>query len=323
MEKFDEKKTVCPLGHGAHENKFHEIYTPAQLVDAQHKGFGFYGGPSIHAKGMILEGTFTPDPQASTLTIATHLQNERSDIVVRFSNFTPLLDIADNLKEANARGFAIKFIGPYGFTTDIVAHSYNGFPVKTTDDFRDFLMALAAFGRGSAKPTEVEKYLESHPATKAFAENQKNPASYATINYFAANAFKFTNAFGASTHVRYQFIPQEEEQLLTDEQMAAVGPAYLMDDIKARIAVKPVKINMFAQIAGRNDVIDDPSVAWPDTRKKILLGVLEINKISSNSPEQDKALVFIPNNLPAGIETADPMLDFRSIAYRISLNGRQ
>ena len=325
MEKIEEKKGVCPLGHRAPESeyKFREIYTPEELVEAQHKGFGFYGGRSIHAKGIVLEGTFTPDPQASTLTIARHLQKESSDIVVRFSNFTPLLDIADNLKEANARGFAIKFIGPYGFTTDIVAHSYNGFPVKTTDEFRDFLMALAASGPDAPKPTEVEKYLESHPATKAFAINQKNPASYVTLNYFAANTFKFTNASRTSTYIRYQFIPQEGEQLLTDEEMAAMSPSYLMDDIRARIAVKPVRINMFAQLAGQNDVIDDPSVAWPDTREKILLGVLEINKISSNSPEQDKALVFIPNNLPAGIETADPMLDFRSKAYPISLNGRQ
>jgi len=33
---------------------------------------------------------------------------------------------------------------------------------------------------------------------------------------------------------------------------------------------------MFAQLAGQHDVIDDPSVAWPDTREKVLLGVLEI-----------------------------------------------
>lgn len=325
METIEEKKGVCPLGHHGpdNENKFHEIYTPEELVDAQHKGFGFHGGRAVHAKGIVLEGKFTPDPQACRLTIARHLQKDVTDIVVRFSNFTSLLDIADNLKEANARGFAIKFIGPYGFTTDIVAHSYNGFPVKTTDDFRDFLMALAVSGPGSAKPTEVEKYLESHPATKAFALNQKNPASYATINYFAANSFKFTNAARISTYIRYQFIPQEGEQLLTDEELAAMSPSYLMDDIRARIAIKPVKINMFAQLAGQNDVIDDPSVAWPDSREKVLLGVLEIDKISANSPEQDKALIFIPNNLPAGIETADPMLDFRAKAYPISLNGRQ
>jgi catalase len=316
METIRETTGVCPLGH-------HEIYSPQQLIDAQHKAFGFYGGRTVHAKGIIFEGTFTPDPQASILTTARHLQKENSNILVRFSNFTSLLDIPDNLKEANARGFALKFLMPDGFTTDIVAHSYNGFPVKTTDDFRDFLMALAASGQDAPKPTEVDKYLDSHPATKAFAMNQKNPASFAAINYYAANAFKFTSAAGSSTYIRYQFIPQEGEHLLTDEQLAGMSPSYLQDDIKARVARKPVVINMFAELAGQNDVIDDPSVAWPGTREKVFLGVLQITKISSNTPEQDKALIFLPNNVPEGIETADPMLDFRSIAYPISQKGRQ
>jgi catalase len=327
MKTIEDKIDVCPMGMGQHvqnsQNKFHEIYTPGQLVDAQHKGFGYHGGRAVHAKGIILEGTFTPAPQAATLTVARHLQKERSNIIVRFSNFTSLLNIPDNLKEANARGCAIKFLGTDGFTTDIVAHSYNGFPVKTTDDFRDFLMALAASGPDAAKPTEVDVYLEGHPSTKAFVMNQKNPASYATVSYFAANSFKFTNAAGISTYIRYQFIPQEGEQLLTDDELAAKDSSFLQDDIRARIALKPVKINMIAQLAGQNDVIDDPSVAWPDTREKVLLGVLEINKVASNSSEQDKALVFIPNNIPEGIESADPMLDFRSKAYPISLKGRQ
>src|SRR4051812_26940531 len=105
--------------------------------------------------------------------------------------------------------------------------------------------------------------------------------------------------------------------------MAAMDPSYLQHDIRARIALHPVKFTMYAQLAGQNDVVDDPSVAWPDTREKVILGVLEIKKVSSNTPEQDKALIFIPNNLPDGIETADPMLDFRSKAYPISQKGRQ
>src|ERR1700733_10934660 len=113
MEKMEEKMAVCPMGFDrttTHDHeKFHEIYSPEQLIEAQHIGFGFYGGRTVHAKGIIFEGTFTPDPQASRLTIARHLQKAPSNILVRFSNTTPLLNIPDNVKEANARGFAIKF----------------------------------------------------------------------------------------------------------------------------------------------------------------------------------------------------------------------
>jgi catalase len=325
MNTIKEGVCVCPLGHHApgSENKFHEIYSPQELVDAQHVGFGFCGGRVVHAKGIIFEGTFTPGPQASTLTTARHLQKESSDILARFSNFGPHLDIPDNSKEADAHGFGLKLSMPGGFTTDIVAHSYNGFPVKTTDEFRDLLMDLAVSGHDAPKPTAIDKYLDSHPAAKSFFKNQKNPASFATIIFYAVNSFKFINSGGNYTYIRYQFIPQEGEHLLSDEQLAAMSPSFLQDDIRSRVASKPVKINMVAQLAGQNDVIDDPSVAWPDTREKVLLGVLEINKISSNSPEQDKALLFVPNNIPEGIETADPMLDFRAKAYPISQKGRQ
>ena len=80
---------------------------------------------------------------------------------------------------------------------------------------------------------------------------------------------------------------------------------------------------MYAQIAEAGDNIEDPSVAWPASRKKVLLGIIEITKISANTSEEDKALSFFPNNIPDGIETADPMLNFRSKAYPISVKERQ
>src|ERR1700712_5537898 len=106
MKTIEEKSGVCPLGHHLQyvEKDFQEIHTPQELVEAQHLGFGFHGGRAVHAKGIIFEGTFTPDPQAAILTSARHMQKEPSHLLVRFSNFTSLLDIADNLKAANARG---------------------------------------------------------------------------------------------------------------------------------------------------------------------------------------------------------------------------
>ena len=73
----------------------------------------------------------------------------------------------------------------------------------------------------------------------------------------------------------------------------------------------------------QGDKIDDPSIAWPDSRKKVLLGVIEIRHLAAGTVQEDKALFFIPNNIPDGVETADPMLDFRSKAYPISVKERQ
>ena len=298
-------------------------HSPGELVDALHSAFGTHLARAVHAKGIILVGTFTPAEGASEITRAKHLQKTKSKVVVRFSDFTGIPDIPDNIGLANPRGFAIKFIMPDGTTTDIVGHSFDGFPTANSDQFRDLLLAIGRSGPAVSKPTALDSFLDTHPVAKTFLTTQKNPASFAGISYFGVNAFKFTNSKGESHFIRYQFIPEEGEELLTAEQMAAKAPEYLQEEIKQRIVKKSIKFKMYAQIAEEGDNIEDPSVAWPASRRKILLGIIEITKPGANTVQQDKSLSFIPNNVPDGIETADPMLNFRSKAYPVSLKERQ
>jgi catalase len=297
--------------------------TPGQLVDALHSAFGDHHVRAVHAKGIILEGTFTPSPQAATLTKAFHLQKQKSKVIVRFSDFTGIPDIPDNAGPANPRGFAVKFLMPNGTSTDIIGHSFDGFPTQNPDQFRELLMAIAHSGPDAAKPTELDKFLGLHPVAKVFLTSQKIPESYTTISYFGVNSFKFTNSNGVSHYIRYQFIPESGEKTLTQKQNADAGANYLIDEIKSRVTKQTIRFKMYAQIAEEGDKIEDPSIAWPQSRKKVLLGVIEINRLSDNTVEEDKRLSFIPNNIPTGIETADPMLDFRSKAYPISVKGRQ
>lgn len=297
--------------------------TPGQLVDALHTAFGDHHSRAVHAKGIIFEGKFTPDAQAAQLTTAFHLQKQSSKVILRFSNFTGIPDIPDNIGPANPRGIAIKFIMPDGANTDIVGHSFNGFPTQNPTQFRELLLSIGASGPDAPKPTRLDTFLSSHPIAKAFLSTQKLPASYATINYFGVNSFKFTNKKGEAHYIRYQFVNEAGEQLITPEQFANAGANYLGEEIKARISKHSIKFKLYAEIAEDGDKVDDPSIAWPAERKKILLGEIEIEKLASNTPEQDKALFFIPNNIPDGIATADPMLDFRSKAYPISVKGRQ
>jgi len=297
--------------------------SPNDLVNALHTAFGDNHSRAVHAKGIILEGDFVPEKTASAITKAKHLQGTPSKVIVRFSNFTGIPNIPDNNSAANPRGFAIKFIMPGGETTDIVCHSFDGFPTSNSDEFRQLLLAIGASGPNSGKPTPVDVFLESHPVAKRFLTTQKNPASYSAISYFGVNTFKFTNDKGRSSYIRYQFIPADDEKILTPEQFADAGPDYLMTEIKKRVVEKPIIFKMYAQIAQDSDHRNDPSIAWPSDRHKVLLGTVTIKKLATNSVEEDKSLSFIPNRLTPGIETEDPMLNFRSAAYPISVRHRQ
>lgn len=298
--------------------------SPGQLVDALHSAFGDHHARAVHAKGIILEGTFTPAAEAVTITTAVHFKKGKLPIVVRFSDFTGIPDISDANGLANPRGFAIKFKLPDGSSTDIVGHSFDGFPTATSDEFRELLLAIGASGQDAAKPTALDKFLGSHPIAKTFLTTQNPaPVSYGTTSYFGVNAFKFTNGKGESHFIRYQFITEEGGHYLTAEETAKANPDYLQKEIPIRVAKKSIKFKMYAQVAEEGDKIEDPSIAWPTSRKLVLLGTIEIKNMAPNTVAEDKALFFIPNNVPAGIAPADPMINFRSKAYPISVKERQ
>ena len=219
---------------------------------------------------------------------------------------------------------AIKIQLSDGSTTDIVNHSFNGFPVANADEFRDLILALAASGPEAAKPTALDKFLESHPVAKTFLTTQKPPPiSFATLSYFGVNAFKFTDAAGKSNFVRYRFIPKAGEQFVPAAEIEAKGADYLQEETRTRLAKEPAEFEWFAQISGQGDKIDDPSIAWPEERQLVKLGTLTVERVEQDQSALEKASLFLPSNVPAGIEPADPMIGIRSATYVVSFSGRQ
>jgi catalase len=298
--------------------------TPAELVDALNLVFGkhTYYRP-VHAKGIVLEGRFLPSPSAATLSKAPHFQNVAVPLTIRFSDFAGIPTVSDTDALASPHGLALKFHLPDGSETDLVIHSFNGFPAATTDDFRQLLIAIGSSGPGVATPTPADTYLETHPIAKYFLGSQQPPpVSFATLTYFGVNTFKFTNAEGQVSFGRYRVEPQEGNKFLPEEEIAKVAPDYLADEIRQRVARAPVRLSLRVQISEPGDKIDDPSIAWPDTRKIIELGAIEIEKVVPDSDAAERALLFLPAELPVGIEPADPMIQARNASYIVSYGRR-
>ena len=298
--------------------------SPAQLVGALHSAFGEHHARAVHSKGVILEGKFAPTTDARTLSTAVLFTKTSVPVTVRFSDFTGIPDIPDTIDDANPRGFAVKFKPADGGGFDIVTHSFNGFPVANGHDFGLLLRAIAASGPGVAKPTPLETIFERIPAAKTFLTQQKSPpVSYATTPYFGVNAVGLTRPGRPRTVVRYQFVPAAGEHYLDDAEMKSKGANYLIEEVAARVAAAPIRFDWFAQLAGPDDDAADPSVAWPDTRKRIRLGTITIQRMGANDAAADKALALMPGRLPSGIEVVDPMLNVRNEAYPISARERQ
>lgn len=236
---------------------------PDQLVKGLNGVFGKHtGARAVHAKGIVLDGSFQPAAGAAALSKAPHFAGAGVPVRVRFSNFAGIPTVADNDAGANPRGLAVKFYLPDGTATDIVAHSFDGFPSATSADFRDLLIAIGQSGPDAAKPTALETYFGTHPKAKAFLTAPKPmPESYATLPYYGVNAFKFTNAKGKAVYGRYQFVPVASSHFLSKEQEAAAGPQFLIDEIGQRTRKAPVQFKLMLQLAERGDDLHDPSVA--------------------------------------------------------------
>ena len=139
-----------------------------RVVDALDANFGT--APTrraAHAKGVVVTGTFTPTPDARAISVAGHFAGERVPVIGRFSNFPGGSPHPDAAPESNPRGLAVQFRLFDGSTTDLLAHSINGFPGRTVDDFSDFLEAIAPGGPGP------EGYLAEHAAAAKFVTRSR------------------------------------------------------------------------------------------------------------------------------------------------------
>jgi catalase len=296
----------------------------AGLVADLRAVFGKHHARAVHAKGLILEGTFAPAEAARALSKAAVFTSRSVPVTMRFSAFPGIPDIADNIGEASPRGLAIKFRAGGDADMDVVTINFNGFPAATADEFGSLLRAIASSGHEAAKPTALDKFLESHPIAKTFLTTQNPPpVSYATTAYFGVNSVSFINAKGERHFVRYRFVPEAGEHYLDEPARKLTGPNYLAEEIAKRIAAAPIRFDWYAQLAEPGDKIDNPSIAWPETRSLVKLGMLSVERITPDQSAADKSLLFLPGTFPNGIEGADPMLAVRNEAYPISFGGRQ
>src|SRR5262245_34482796 len=226
-----------------------------ELSGGIHAGFR-----PAHAKGLMCAGTFTPSRQAAELTRAPHAGRASTPVTVRYSNSTGVPTIPDNdPARSGPRGIAFRFHLADHVHTDIVAHSANGFPVRTGEEFLEFLRAAAAFGAG--KPEALGSFLAAHPNAKRYVETPRPiPTSFAREAFFAVTSFQFTNAAGVSRHGRFRIRPEGGTEYLSNEDAAAKSENFLFDEIGPRLAREPVKLGVFVQLAAPGDDVADASV---------------------------------------------------------------
>lgn len=288
--------------------------------------FGLHPGfRAAHAKGLMLTGTFTPSAQAKSLTSALHATRPSTPVTVRFSNSTGLPMLPDTAPEANPRGMAIRFHLGDHVHTDIVSHSTDGFPARDGNEFLAFLQAVAASGPDVPSPKPVETFVATHPATLAFVQTPKpNPVSFAKDAYFSVSAFQFKNAEGKISFGRYRIVPEGGTAFLKDEELAALSPNFLFDELAERVKGGPIRMKILIQLAAEGDTVDNATVHWSETRPILEFGAFELTELVPDNLKEQKHIIFDPIPRTEGIEpSADPLFELRAAIYLISGRRRR
>ncbi len=296
-----------------------------QLLDALDALSGLHPGfRPTHAKGLMCEGTFTPSPDAALLTRAPHANQPSTPVTVRYSDSTGLPTIPDNdPAHSGPRGMAVRFhLGEHAHT-DIVAHSTDGFPAHTGEEFLEFLRAVAAFVSG--QPQALGAYLAAHPNAKRFVEAPKQvPTSFAREAFFAVTSFKFTSAGGVSRYGRFRIRLEMGTEHLSDAEAAVKSGNFLFDEIGPRLAGGPINLKVSVQMADGNDDPADASTPWPANRPEISFGTISLkSRVDDQAPERRK-IIFDPIPRVDGIDSSgDPLPQVRADIYLLSGRRRR
>jgi catalase len=286
------------------------ILAEFQAIFGPHPGFR-----PVHAKGVLVSGTFTPSPDAASLTRAPHA-TRTTPVFVRYSDTTGIPNIPDADPNANPRGISLRFQLAEHVHTDIIGHSTNGFPARDGKQFLEFLHAIATSPPGGPSPSPIEKFVSTHPAALAFVQPVQPPSSFAREAFFGLTAMRFINQAGAARFGRFQILPDAGVERLDAATAKDKSPDYLFEELKQRLAARPIGLSVKVQLASDGDVIDDATQIWPADRK-----LVELGKVSLTGLVPDDA-----HQLPRvdGIEPSDdPLLELRSAVYLISGRRRR
>lgn len=295
-----------------------------QIVDLMSRGpSGKDHQRFVHAKGVVCQGSFQASPGAAAVSKAAHFGGGVVPVMVRFSDGAPSINVSDSSPDANPRGMAVRFDSGPG--TDILAIAHNGFVVGTGEDFLALLKAQAAMDTSKPHPWPIETFLGSHPNSRNFVQDAKPvPASFATESFYGNNAFIFINSKGQKQAGRYQIIPVGGSQYLDDATAKATSSNFLSEELQPRLAKAPAKFRLLLQLAEAGDQTNDCSEVWPDSRKRVELGIITINSVVPDSAAVERDLAFDPTRLVDGIELSDdPLPTLRSRVHAYSVAGRR
>ena len=304
-----------------------ERLTPIKITDRFQAVNGTYPGfRRNHAKGLCLIGVFDSNGQGQRLSKAVVFQPGRIPLIGRFAFSGGQPFVAD--APETVRSMALRFTLPDGEEWRTGMINIPVFPVNTPESLYELLLATRADpATGKPDPAAVKAFLDRHPeSARALGAITTQPPSsgFDNATYNGLNAYRFIDAAGRSTPVRWSMVPLQPFEAADLNAAAPADKNYLFDALIARIAKgPPLQWRLVVTIGQPGDPTNDATLAWPADREKVDVGTLTVGRLVGEAEGVCRDVNFDPTVLPAGIALSDdPLLSARSAVYAVSYERR-
>lgn len=303
-----------------------DLLTQARMIDRFEAVNGVHPGfRRNHAKGVCVAGYFDSNGNGAPLSRAVIFQQGRIPVIGRFALAGGNPFMADT--EPQVRSMALSFRPANGEEWRTGMNNIPVFPVASPQSFYDQLLASRPDpATGKPDPARMQAFFQDHPeADRAMALIRARPLAtgFENSNYNSLNAFRFVDAAGVATPVRWSMVAAERFEPAPDHPAAGADDNRLFNALFARLGRGPLQWHLVVTLGQPGDATGDATIPWPADRVHIDLGTLTIDHIEAEAPGNCRDVNFDPLVLPAGIAPSDdPLLSARSATYATSFTRR-
>jgi catalase len=289
----------------------------------------------VHARGSAAHGYFQPYKSLSDITKADFLSSEEkiTPVFVRFSTVQGGAGSADTVRDI--RGFATKFYTDEGIF-DLVGNNTPIFFIQDAIKFPDFVHAVKpephwAMPQGQSAHDTFWDYVSLQPETLHnvfWAMSDRGiPRSYRTMEGFGIHTFRFINAEGKATFVRFHWKPVAgKASLIWDESQKLTGrdPDFHRRDLWESIEAGDFpEYELGLQLIPEEDEFKydfdllDPTKLIPEELVPVqLVGKMVLNRNPDNFFAENEQAAFHPGHIVPGLDFSnDPLLQGRLFSY--------
>ncbi|MCR8642637.1 catalase [Paenibacillus sp. N1-5-1-14] len=285
----------------------------------------------VHARGAGAHGVFVTHSSMQEHTKAAFLQEAGKETQV-FVRFSTVIHSAGSPETArDPRGFAVKLYTEEG-NYDIVGNHLPVFFIRDAMKFPDMVHSLKpAPDTNIQTPDRYWDFMSltpesTHMLTWVFSD-YGTPANYRQMEGFSVHAFKWINAEGKLTYVKYRWNPKQGVRNLSASEVREVQGQdfnHATKDLYRNIEVGnspewDLEVQMLAPEDFDKFDFDplDPTKQWPEAQIPYqLVGTMTLNRNPINFFAEVEQAAFSPSVLVPGIEPSeDKLLQGRLFSY--------